>query len=211
MSIRNEEVPQYIGAILEAESRNDMFTKEEDPTDFSMLEHVPEMVSMDENMVLCRYPTMDEVKAAAFDLSGDSASGPDGFTGRRIYENILLTQEIVTDIRMIGKPANVVLKLDMTKAYDRDFWKYVMHVLRKMVFAEHFIIIVGNLLANNWYLVLVNEHSSDKSFVGFGMPKWSNPLNHLAYADDTIIFASANPYSMKKIMTVLGSYEQISG
>lgn len=36
--------------------------------------------------------------------------------GRSIFENILLTQEIVTDIRLRGKPANVVIKLDMAKA-----------------------------------------------------------------------------------------------
>ncbi|XP_075101706.1 uncharacterized protein LOC142177140 [Nicotiana tabacum] len=50
----------------------------------------------------------------------------------------------------------------------------------------------------------------DKSFVGFGMPKWSDPLNHLAYVDDTIIFASSHPPSLSKIMAVLGNYEKIS-
>nr|XP_016481275.1 PREDICTED: uncharacterized protein LOC107802317 [Nicotiana tabacum] len=43
------------------------------------------------------------------------------------------------------------------------------------------------------------------------MPKWSDPLNHLAYADDTIIFASADPYSLQKIIDVLTVYERISG
>ncbi|XP_070049169.1 uncharacterized protein [Nicotiana tomentosiformis] len=156
-----------------------------------------------------QFPTLEEVNAAVFELSGDSASGADGFTGlfyqtcwevicydihnmvlhfyggttlpksithtnlvllpkkprlqtfldlkpislsnfinnvisrvihyklekflpryispnqsrfvkgRSIFENILLTQEIVTEIRMRGKPANMVIKLDMTKAYDR--------------------------------------------------------------------------------------------
>ena len=39
--------------------------------------------------------------------------------GRTIVENILLTQEIVRDIRIRNKSANLVVKLDMTKAYDR--------------------------------------------------------------------------------------------
>nr|XP_016498800.1 PREDICTED: uncharacterized protein LOC107817478 [Nicotiana tabacum] len=43
------------------------------------------------------------------------------------------------------------------------------------------------------------------------MPKWTDPLNHLAYADDTIIFASANPYSLRKVIEVLTLYEQTSG
>ncbi|XP_070031030.1 uncharacterized protein [Nicotiana tomentosiformis] len=142
--------------------------------------------------------------------------------GRSIFENILLTQEIVIDIRLRGKPANVVIKLDMSKANDRNF------------------------MSNNWYSVLVNGKSSgffkstrgvkqgdplspalfilsvevlsrslnklfeDKSFVGFGIPKWSDPLNHLAYADDILIFVSAHPPSLRKIMEILGNYEKIS-
>ncbi|XP_060210644.1 uncharacterized protein LOC132637595 [Lycium barbarum] len=66
------------------------------------------------------------------------------------------TQEIVSDIRLRGKPANVVLKLDMTKSYDRVSWLFLTKVLRKMGFAERSVDLVRRLLANNWYLVLVN-------------------------------------------------------
>ncbi|XP_019246545.1 PREDICTED: uncharacterized protein LOC109226206 [Nicotiana attenuata] len=312
------------------------FTTEGDASDFSLLNNIPSMVTMDENLELSRMPTL-EVRDAVFELSGESASGPDGFTGlfyhscwdviganthnmvlhfyggvalpksithtnlvllpkkprvetfsdlrpislshfinkvfsrvlhdilegflpslispnqfrfvkgRSIFENILLTQEIVTDTRLRGKPANVVIKLDMAKAYDSVSWKYLLHVLRKMGFSEHFIIMVWNLVSINWYSLLVNGQAlgffkstrgvkqgdplspalfilsaevlsgslnklfEHKSFMGFGMPKWSDPLNHLAYADKTIIFASAHPPSLSKIMAVLGSYERISG
>lgn len=44
----------------------------------------------------------------------------DGFVqGRCIAENVLLVQEIITEIRKGGKPANLVIKFDMIKAYDR--------------------------------------------------------------------------------------------
>lgn len=33
-------------------------------------------------------------------------------------ENVLLVQEIAHDIRIRAKSANVIIKLDMTKAYD---------------------------------------------------------------------------------------------
>ncbi|XP_075101861.1 uncharacterized protein LOC142177287 [Nicotiana tabacum] len=246
------------------------YTNEGDASEFSLLNNIPSMVTMEQNLELSRLPTIKEVRAIVFELSGESASGLDGFTGLfyqtcwdvigadihnmvlhfyggaalpksithtnlvllpkkprvetfsnlrpislsnfinkvlsrvlhdrlesffpslitlnqfgfvkgwSIFENILLTQEIVTDIRLRGKPANVVIKLDMAKAYDRVSWKSL------------------------------NKLFEDKSFVGFGMPKWSNPLNHLAYADDTIIFASAHPPYLSKIMAVLGNYEKIS-
>ncbi|KAH0757662.1 hypothetical protein KY290_021155 [Solanum tuberosum] len=39
--------------------------------------------------------------------------------GRNTTENVLLAQEIITDNRLTGKPDNVIIKLDMAKAYDR--------------------------------------------------------------------------------------------
>nr|XP_016471225.1 PREDICTED: uncharacterized protein LOC107793393 [Nicotiana tabacum] len=312
------------------------FTQESDTTFFELLNNVPSMVTTYQNSELCRYPTLEEVKKAIFALSGDSTSGPDGFTGlfyqkcwnivgadifmmvqdiyggaslpksithtnlvllpkkpqvqtfsdlrpislsnfinkvisrvlhdrmekvlpslispnqsgfvkgRSIFENILLTQEIITDIRMNGKPKNMVIKLDMAKAYDSVNWKYLLKVLRKMGFAEHFINMIGNLLIHNWYLVLINGQTSgffkssrgmkqgdplsptlfilsaevllrslnklflDRNFIGFEMPKWTDPLNHLSYANDTIIFSSADLYSLHKVMEVLTKYEQIS-
>ncbi|XP_070034634.1 secreted RxLR effector protein 78-like [Nicotiana tomentosiformis] len=163
--------------------------------------------------------------------------------GRSIFENVRLTQEIITDIRLREKPANVLIKLDMAKTCDRVSWKYLLHVLRKMGFAEHFINMIGNLLINNWYSCLINGQATgyfktskgvkqgdplspalfilsvkvlsislnnlflDKKFKGFGMPKWTDPLNHLAYADDTIIFSFTDPYSLKKVVDVLTNYE----
>lgn len=43
-----------------------------------------------------------------------------GFMKRRnIFENVLLAQEIIRDIDKRKRHHNVVVKLDMTKAYDR--------------------------------------------------------------------------------------------
>ncbi|XP_059289278.1 uncharacterized protein LOC132042777 [Lycium ferocissimum] len=172
--------------------------------------------------------------------------------GRSIIENVLLTQEMITDIRKRGRPANVVIKLDMAKAYDRVSWLFLIRVLKRMCFADGFVDIIWRLIANNWYSVMLNGqpygffHSTrwvkkgdplslsplslslfilaaeilsralnslfeDPMFRGYGMPKWSVDLNHLAYADDTIIFASADKYSLELIMGVLQRYEMQSG
>lgn len=51
----------------------------------------------------------------------------------------------------------------------------------------------------------------NSNFKCFGMPKWSENMNHLAYADDTIIFASADKTSLQSIMMIIGDYELQSG
>ncbi|XP_059310014.1 uncharacterized protein LOC132061173 [Lycium ferocissimum] len=130
------------------------FSQEDEALDFGMLKRIPQMVSSESNDLLCALPSPEEVKNVIFELKGESACGPDGLSGtffhfmlghcrngcfvkgRSIIENVLLTQEIVTDIRKRGKPANVVIKLDMAKAYDRVSWLYLTKVLRRMGFAE---------------------------------------------------------------------------
>lgn len=38
------------------------------------------------------------------------------------------------------------------------------------------------------------------------MPKWSDNINHLTYANDTIIFVYADKVSLKLIMDSFGMY-----
>lgn len=207
---------------------------------FDILEHVPTLVDYAQNVELIKQPTKEEVRHAVFGLNGDSAGGPDGFTGcffhtcwdiiaedmvnmvhaffnghelprhithtnlvllpkkkevvtfsdmrpislsnfvnkifsrvvherlavllpnivseeqagfvkgRSIVENVLLTQEIITDIRLRTKAGpNVVIKLDMAKAYDRVSWLFLTKVFRKMGFGERFIGLVYEIVANN--------------------------------------------------------------
>ncbi|KAK6803126.1 hypothetical protein RDI58_000910 [Solanum bulbocastanum] len=76
--------------------------------------------------------------------------------GRSISENIMLAQEIIHQIRKPNIGSNVVIKLDMAKAYDRVSWSYICIVLRKMGFDEVFIDMVWRIMANNWYSIIIN-------------------------------------------------------
>ncbi|XP_075097936.1 uncharacterized protein LOC142175253 [Nicotiana tabacum] len=57
------------------------FTQEDDPTSYELLNNIPTMVASEENLNLCRSPTREKVKATVFALSGESTSGPNGFSG----------------------------------------------------------------------------------------------------------------------------------
>ena len=69
---------------------------------------------------------------------------------------MLLTQEIVTNIRKRGKPSNVVINLDMTKAYHTLSYFFRMKVLRNMGFSELFADLIWRLISNNRYSILIN-------------------------------------------------------
>ncbi|XP_060200519.1 uncharacterized protein LOC132628770 [Lycium barbarum] len=208
------------------------FTQEADQTDSPLFNHIPLLVSQEENKMLCAIPTLDEVKNAVFELSGDSASGPDGLNGvfyhscweivgadvysvmkafwdghtllkAITHSNLVLLpkknevetfsdmrpislsnfvnkvlSKIVSNIRMRGKPANVVLKLDMTKAYDRVSWLFLakaygfFHSSREVKqgdpLSPALFILAAEVLSRS-----LNALFNDKEFKGFGMPKWS--------------------------------------
>lgn len=73
-----------------------------------------------------------------------------------LIKNVVLAQEIKRDINRRNKHTNVVIKLDMTKAYDKVSWIYLTKVLRKFGFCKVLIDMVWRLPSNNWYSVLVN-------------------------------------------------------
>ena len=75
---------------------------------------------------------------------------------RSISENIILAQEIIYGMKLPKEGSNVVIKLDMVKAYDRVYWAYICIVLRKMGLSEVFIDRIWRIMSNNWYSVVIN-------------------------------------------------------
>ena len=68
--------------------------------------------------------------------------------GRNISENYLLAQEVVSGIGKKTRGGNVVLKLNMSKAYDRVSWLHIIGVLWRFGFGERFIDLVWRLLSH---------------------------------------------------------------
>ncbi|XP_060200489.1 uncharacterized protein LOC132628743 [Lycium barbarum] len=280
----------------------------QDPSggDYALLKNLPKLITEEQQKNMEELPSESEVKEAVFSLNGDSASGPDGFTGqfyqkcwevikldviqmvraffcgceipqfithtnlvllpkkevittfsdmrpislssfsnkilskilqnrlakvlpniishnqtrfvkgRSIAENILLAQEIIRDINLKAKHTNVVIKLDMAKEYDRLSWICLTKVLRQFGFGEG--VKQGDPLSPTLFIIAaevltrsLNKLHEKPSFIGYGMPKWSPQINHLLYADDTILFCSGDGYSLKKMMRRLRNYEESSG
>ncbi|XP_027096071.1 uncharacterized protein [Coffea arabica] len=185
----------------------------------NVLEMVPKLISAEQNAELERFPSNDEIRFVVFSMDGESAAGPDGFTGgfftfawevvgtdiceavtsffcghelpksisstllvllpkinapqnfnqfrpislctfvNKIISKILaarLAKELISDIRRPNRGGNIVLKLDMTKAYDRVSWPFLLQVLRRFGFGVRWIDMIWRLISNVWFSVLIN-------------------------------------------------------
>ena len=76
--------------------------------------------------------------------------------GRGIGECISLAQLMVNDLDRKVEGGNMILKLDMMKAYDRIEWDFFLKVLSCFGFSELFVKIIGNCLGNQNITVCVN-------------------------------------------------------
>ncbi|XP_060195295.1 uncharacterized protein LOC132624548 [Lycium barbarum] len=177
--------------------------------DFGDLNQLHSIINHEDNEMLTRMPEEEEILVVIRDLSPErkkltrfythsclilipKVEAPDSFSqmrpislsfisGRLITENVILTQEIVHNMSKNKKKENMIIKLDMEKAYDRVSWLFYMWFLRK------------------WEIT------------GFTMEAKGPQINHIAYADDVVTFTSWKEKSLRRVMRQLRRYEQISG
>ncbi|XP_027171591.1 uncharacterized protein LOC113771176 [Coffea eugenioides] len=143
------------------------------------LSRIPTILSEDDNLDLERLPTAEKVRGAVFSLDRDSCSGPDGFPGsfyQACWDIIgadlsdAVADSLLEMISRIGRKvrgSNVVLKLDMAKAYDRVSWMFLLSVMRKFGFGEVWLDMVWRLVSSCHFSVLINGGP-----VGFFRSTW---------------------------------------
>ncbi|KAL0307550.1 UNVERIFIED_CONTAM: hypothetical protein Scaly_2979300 [Sesamum calycinum] len=83
--------------------------------------------------------------------------------GRLLSDNVLLAQELIHSLESRRPDANVVFKLDMTKAYDRVSWQFLYQVLQRKGFPQRWIGLVANAISHCWFSGLVNGLGNDES------------------------------------------------
>ena len=99
----------------------------------------------------------------AFMLPNLISPNQSGFVnGISISENIMLGQEIIHQIKKPTIGSDVVIKLDMAKAYDRVSWSYIFLILRKIGFDEVFIYMTWRIMANNCHSIIICNNPKNR-------------------------------------------------
>ncbi|KAL0289916.1 UNVERIFIED_CONTAM: Retrovirus-related Pol polyprotein from type-2 retrotransposable element R2DM [Sesamum radiatum] len=111
--------------------------------------------------------SMAEIKEAFFDISSDSARGPDGYTsmffmsawpeiGRSISDNILMAQELLAGYNNSKLPPCCNIKIDIQKAYDSVEWDFLLEGLRVFNFPPRFVGLVEQCVSTATFSVSLN-------------------------------------------------------
>ncbi|XP_057824708.1 secreted RxLR effector protein 78-like [Cryptomeria japonica] len=80
----------------------------------------------------------------------------DGFTlGKEIMDNIVLVTKVLHSM-IKEKVRSMTIKLDVSKAYDRVIWNFLIHVLRKFGFVNKWIECVKFCISTVSFSLLVN-------------------------------------------------------
>lgn len=66
-----------------------------------------------------------------------------------------------------------------------EFFKSTRRVKQRDPLSPTLFVIVAEVLSRD-----LNSLHEDDEYIRYGLPKWSAKINHLTYADDTILFGS---------------------
>eukprot|EP00253_Pinus_taeda_P002690 PITA_02690 len=76
--------------------------------------------------------------------------------GWQITDSIILTHEIIHSLKQ-HKKSRMLLKIDLSKAFDRLSWNYMQKMLTAFVFSPPWVRWVMNLISSTFFSILIND------------------------------------------------------
>lgn len=95
--------------------------------------------------------------------------------GRQILDGLVVTQEVIHSLKM-KKMKGMMIKLDLSKAYDRLNWKYLEAILESFGFCKRWINWIHSLISTPNFSILVNGSPSKPFNVSRGI-RQGDPLS----------------------------------
>ena len=111
--------------------------------------------------------------------------------GRQITDGIILTHEIIHSLKQTKKPG-MLLKIDLSKAFDSISWEYLQKILKAFGFAPLWIRWINNLLSPSFFTILINGIPSPTFRPSRGI-KQGDPLSPFLF----VILAEGLGHSIK--------------
>ncbi|XP_056698135.1 uncharacterized protein [Spinacia oleracea] len=130
-------------------------------------------------------------------------------SGRFMSDNILLSHELLDKInnKRKGSEYLAAIKIDMSKAYDRVHWDFLLYILRAYGFPNHWLQLIHQCISTVSYKVLPDLTSSQGIRLTRGCPQ----ISHLFFADDALLFFKANKDSCAHVTNIINKFCSISG
>lgn len=76
--------------------------------------------------------------------------------GWNISQHVVIAQELIRDLSRKVMGANIVIKLDMSKAYDRLKWTFLLRAMEAFGFSANSRDLVYRNICNIWYQFQIN-------------------------------------------------------
>ena len=75
--------------------------------------------------------------------------------GRQIMDNFILAHEVIPSLKA-SRTLGMLIKLDLSKAFDRASWKYLRAILDSFGFDQGWVNWILNLISSTFFSILVN-------------------------------------------------------
>eukprot|EP00253_Pinus_taeda_P029767 PITA_29767 len=76
--------------------------------------------------------------------------------GRHITDGIILTREIIHSLKQSKQPG-MLLKIDLSKAFDSISWDYLQKILKAFGFSPSWVRWISNLISSSFFSILINS------------------------------------------------------
>uniref|UniRef100_A0A453RZA4 Reverse transcriptase domain-containing protein n=1 Tax=Aegilops tauschii subsp. strangulata TaxID=200361 RepID=A0A453RZA4_AEGTS len=132
--------------------------------------------------------------------------------GRSLHDNFMLVRQSLKLLSQLGGP-RVMLKLDLTRAFDSISWPFLFEVLRQYGFGHRFLEWIAILLSSASTRVLLGRlirRAHDSGILLPLHPRRPIPAISL-YADDVMLFCHATESDITAVKEILGLFGGASG
>lgn len=96
--------------------------------------------------------------------------------GRNIVDNIIVAQDLVNGFNSSSNVNNAILKLDISKAYDKMSWNFILDRLNRRNINPHLILLIKNTMSYCNFSVVINGIQS-KTFEASRGIRQGDPLS----------------------------------